>query len=302
MNTPSIKPMLAAPIRPEKGESMAGLSFPLIASAKIDGIRCLVINGKAHSRSLKPIPNRHVSKLLSFNDLSGLDGELLIGDGSSFQKVTSGIMSHDGEPEFSFHVFDCFDSPNAAYEARIRHYHAKVAAVAHVLGDIVKAVPVKRVRELAELEDFTAECLAAGFEGAMVRLPHGPYKFGRATFKEGFLTKIKPFEDDEAEVVGFEEQMQNNNEATTNELGRTKRSSHQANKVGKLTLGALVLNHPKFGEFRCGTGFDDAIRLEIWNNMPKYFGKLVKFRYQVAGMKDKPRIPVFKAFRHEDDL
>jgi DNA ligase-1 len=298
---PDIKPMLAAPIRPEKGESLAGLRFPVIASPKIDGIRCLVIDEVPHSRSLKPIPNRHVAGLLRNSLLNCLDGELLIGDGSDFQSVTSGIMSRDGEPDFTYHVFDHFASPNDPYEKRIGELHGVVSAAMRRLP-FVRLVRTEFIRDLTELEDFTEKCLSEGYEGAMVRNPLGPYKFGRATFKEGYLTKVKPFEDDEATVVGFEEQLENRNESTTNELGRTARSSHQANLFPKGTLGALVLNHPAFGEFNIGTGFDSALRQKVWNNRSAYLGKQVKFRYQTAGMKDKPRIPSFKGFRHTDDL
>jgi DNA ligase-1 len=144
--------------------------------------------------------------------------------------------------------------------------------------------------------------LTRGYEGAMLRAPHGIYKFGRSTLKEGHLIKLKPFEDDEAEVIGFEEQCRNDNEATTNELGRTRRSSHKENRVPRGTLGALVLRHSTFGDFNLGTGFDSALRQEIWHNRTKYLGKLVKFRYQAIGMKDKPRIPSFLGFRHPADL
>ena len=298
---PNIKPMLAAPIRPDKGESLAGLRFPVIASPKIDGIRCLVIDEVPHSRSLKPIQNGHVSRLMANSLLNCLDGELLIGDGSDFQAVTSGIMRREGTPDFTFHAFDCFADPLDPYEKRLGALHGAIKAAQRVLP-FVKLVKTQFIRDLMELEDFSAQCLAEGYEGAMVRDPIGPYKFGRATFKEGLLTKVKPFEDDEAEVIGFEEQMENTNEKTINELGRSKRSSHQAGKVPKGTLGALILRHPTFGEFNVGTGFDDAFRRKVWDNRPAYLGQLAKFRYQAIGTKDKPRIPVFKGFRHADDL
>jgi DNA ligase-1 len=292
--------MLAASMDTDKGQAMESLPYPLIASPKIDGIRCLIIEGKPMSRSLKPIPNRHVTKILSAKHLNGLDGELLVGDGSSFQNVTSGIMSHDGEPEFTFHVFDDFSNPNSRYHSRVAAYEERIRSLCQ-LNEHVRAIRTTLIRDFEELSDFTEQCLATGYEGAMVRTPAGPYKFGRSTFKEGYLVKIKPFEDAEATVVGFEEQMENTNEKTTNELGRSRRSSHKAGKVPKGTLGALILHNEEFGEFRCGTGLDDALRKEIWNNRKVYFNQTVTFRFQRIGMKDKPRIPAFKGFRHEHD-
>jgi DNA ligase 1 len=285
----------------DKGQTMESLAYPLIASPKIDGIRCLIIDGKPMSRSLKPIPNRHVTKLLTGTHLNGLDGELLIGDGSSFQKVTSGIMSHDGEPDFTFHVFDDFTQPNARYHMRVASYEERLRSLCQFEERVIP-VRTRLIRDFAELSDFTEQCLSRGYEGAMVRTPSGPYKFGRSTFKEGYLVKVKPFEDAEATVIGFEEQMENTNEKTTNELGNSKRSSHKAGKVPKDTLGALILHSAEFGEFRCGTGLDDALRKEIWLRRDKYDGATVTFRFQRIGMKDKPRIPAFKGFRHIHDL
>jgi DNA ligase-1 len=61
-----MRPMLAC-------KDATGLKFPLLASAKIDGVRALVKDGKVLSRSLKPIPNRHVQEM--FGSLEGADGE-----------------------------------------------------------------------------------------------------------------------------------------------------------------------------------------------------------------------------------
>jgi DNA ligase-1 len=158
------------------------------------------------------------------------------------------------------------------------------------------------IRDRVQLDHYLQQCLDAGHEGVMVRDPFGGYKYGRATLKQGWLTKVKPFEDAEATIIGFEEQMRNGNEATTDNLGHTERSSHKANLVPKGTLGALVVESEKFGQFNIGTGFDDAFRAEVWANRAYYQGKLVTFRYQAIGTKDKPRIPSFKGIRNPSDL
>jgi DNA ligase-1 len=137
----------------------------------------------------------------------------------------------------------------------------------------------------------------------MLRDPNGRYKFGRSTAKEGILLKVKRFSDAEAVIVGFEERMHNGNPATTDALGHTERSSHKENLTGRGDLGALVVKCELFeSEFNIGTGFDDATRKEIWDNRETYLGKVVKFKYQTAGMKDVPRFPVYVGLRHENDL
>ncbi len=45
----TLKPMLSASLRKDKGESLDDLVYPLVASPKIDGIRCLITNGEAVS-------------------------------------------------------------------------------------------------------------------------------------------------------------------------------------------------------------------------------------------------------------
>lgn len=292
MNLPIKRPMLAAPSIDELTE----LTYPVMATPKLDGIRCLVMNGVAFSRKLKPIPNAYIQAMIGSILWEGADGELVI-PGKSFNEIQSDVMSEDGEPDFQFIVFDVLPRyPTEPYVHRV-----------------VRSMPFQRllrtrvlVPEYASsveaLSEIVKRHLAEGYEGTMVRSPDGPYKQNRATHREGYLTKIKPFEDDEGVVVGFVEEMENLNEATTNELGLTKRSSHAENKVGKGILGALVVRTDKWGEFNIGTGFDHATKTEIWANRVKYLGKHVKFKYQKYGTKDKPRIPVFCGFRDERDM
>lgn len=294
------KPMLAASC-----DDLNALKYPLLATPKIDGIRCLIINGVAMSRSLKPIPNRYIQSILGKPEFNGLDGELLVG--TTFQAATSGIMSADGEPNFTYYVFDQWNLEESYYN-RDEGLQLRVADLECFR---IVALQTELLANRSELDAYTEKCLAEGHEGIMVRSPNGPYKQGRATFKEGYLTKIKPFEDAEATVIGFEERMHNANTATTNALGRTERSSHQANLIPMGTLGALVCsNQEKWPghTFNIGTGFDDATRKEIWNSWllngsaSKYSGASVKFKFQAIGTVDKPRIPVFLGFRDGRDV
>jgi len=303
----AMKPMLAAKMRPEKDQSIDTLTYPLVVSPKIDGIRCVILDGKALSRALKPIPNKYIQSVLSDPLLDGLDGELMIGDGSSFSSVTTGIMSRSGEPNFTYHVFDDFSEPDYPYYGRVVKYLRRCAALRRRVvkwRGRINPVPVTHVSNPRELRGMVDTFLANGFEGAMVRDKCGRYKFGRATFNEGLLTKIKPLEDAEATIVGFEEQNTNTNAQITNELGRGARSSHKAGMVGKGTLGKFLLTSEEFGDFKCGTGLglDDALRQRIWDDRDHYLGMLITFTFQRIGMKDKPRIPIFKGFRHEGDI
>ena len=296
MSTVKFKPMLAASC-----DDIDQLRYPLLATSKVDGIRSVIIDGVAMSRSLKPIPNRYIQSIIGRADFNGLDGELLVGD--TFQQATSGIMSEDGEPDFTFYVFDDFAQIGRGYRERMTVLQERCRRIGSG-NRIVGLFPVV-LRNREELDAYSAQELSKGFEGVMVRSPSSPYKQGRATFKEGFLTKIKPFADSEATVVGFEERMHNANTATTNALGRTERSSHKENLVPMGTLGALICsNQAKWPgvTFRVGTGFDDATRAYIWANRSGYLAETVKFKYQAIGTVDKPRIPVFLGWRSAEDM
>ena len=286
------KPLLAGTI-----EDTATIKYPVLASPKLDGIRCLIIDGKAVSRNLKPIPNHHIRTLLE-KHLAGisLDGELI--SGPTFQLSTSAVMGRDGAPDFTYNVFDMTDSTES-FKARLLRLHKITLTSTHPKW--LKTVEQMAIKNETQLLKYETLCLRGGYEGVMVRSFDGRYKQGRSTLKEGILLKLKRFTDAEAEVIGYEEQMHNGNEATTNELGRTARSSHKTNMTGLNTLGALRVRFNGI-EFNIGTGFDAATRSALWANKKALIGKQVKFKYQAVGVLEAPRFPVFLGFRASGDL
>lgn len=290
-----LKPMLSATL-----EDPAKLNFPVLVSPKLDGIRCLIVDGQPMSRNMKAIQNKHVFDELA--RLPALDGELIVGNpkaGDVFNRTSSGIMSRDGVPKFAYYVFDRHDTPEASFRQRL----TDVSGMVRDFGGALRLVHHKEVRDVDALLRYESQMLIAGYEGIMVRDPRGVYKMGRSTLREGLLSKLKRFIDSEARVTGFVERMHNANEQTRDELGRAKRSSAQAGKVATGMLGALtVTDVTSKVEFEIGTGFTDTERCEIWANKKKYLGKLVKYKSQPVGVKDKPRFPVFLGWRSLADL
>lgn len=289
-----MKPMLAA------ATDGKNLTFPLLASPKLDGVRALVMDGIVVSRSFKPIPNKHVQKLFGLAKLNGLDGELIVGAPThpdAFRNTSSGVMSVDGEPDVTFHVFDdCHES--GGFKRRFHtvqrrtHKQKGVVAVAHAIVECEE-----------HLLDLEQSLLAEGYEGVMLRHPDGPYKHGRSTLKESWLLKLKRFSDSEAGIVGFQELMHNANAAKTNELGKQERSHHKAGMVGRGVLGAMTVQDLKTGvEFDIGTGFTQADREIFWEMRKDLVGAIVKYKFFPTGSKEKPRFPVFAGFRDKIDL
>lgn len=297
-----MNPMLAATVK-----DVTTLRFPLLASPKLDGIRAVVQDGVVLGRSLKPLPNKLIQQLLGRPELNGLDGELVVGhptDPLVYNRTQRGVMAVETAPSFNFWVFDCQDSA-LPFQARLAR--SQQLARDHDRQRLIVPVPHKTLNSVKDLDAYEAEVLQLGYEGVMLRTPTGRYKAGRSTLSEAGLMKLKRFDDAEAEVIGATELMQNTNAAKPNELGHMTRSSHQAGMVGRGCLGALVvqgLNGPYAGvTFHIGTGFDEALRYELWllYTIGKLNDKVVKYKYFFSGAKDAPRFPVFTGFRLKED-
>jgi DNA ligase 1 len=282
------------------------LRFPLYASPKLDGIRCSIVNGRALTRTLKEVPNRAVYNALSQEGLSGLDGELIVGAPNShdvYRNTVSGIMSRDGEPEYTYHVFDVHNA-DGGWRSRYDMLYDAIDGTGRI--QILTHTLIYDHDELMEYEQLM---VGEGFEGVILRHPNAPYKFGRSTAREGYLLKLKRFKDSEAYVMDIIEEMHNGNEAQTNELGRTKRSSHKENKTGKGRMGALLVRDKKTNvEFQIGTGFTDADKEWWWNEhldrqrTGGWKSKVVKYKYFPVGVKDLPRHPVYLGLRDPGDM
>jgi DNA ligase-1 len=302
MSIPSgYKPNLAATLtKPEL------IKFPVYCSPKIDGIRCVVFDGVAYSRSLKPIPNIQVQAFANVFHafLDGLDGELTVGsptDANCMQNSMS-VMRQSGEPDFTFHVFDVYD-PSAPFDLRYGEAFDRVKGMNFNHPNVaIRVVPQHRCYSIAELEGWELKYLGDGYEGLMVRAERGAYKCGRSTEREGGLVKVKRFTDAEAVIVGFEEEQHNANEATKDATGKTERSTAQAGLVGKGRLGALRVQSAAGIEFNIGTGFTAAQRLDFWTRRSEILGATVTYKHFDHGVKEAPRHPVYKSFRAKEDM
>jgi len=295
----TFRPMLAA-----KADRLEDLRYPLLASAKLDGIRATMSDGKLYSRTQKLIPNRAIQAYFGelATQLNCMDGELIVGknDKDVYRRTVSGVMSHDGDPmpDLTWYIFDQVRTITP-FEARLHHVRERLEG-SHTTT-AAALLPHARVYNPDEVIAVHQKMVLAGYEGLVLRDPQGQYKQGRSTLSEQGMIKVKMFSDSEALVLGAVELMHNDNEATTDERGYTKRSSHKANKRGSGMMGALSVRDLKTGvEFEIGTGFTEADRKEMYAHLP--LGRIVKYKFFAYGVKDKPRHPVFLGFRHKEDL
>lgn len=295
------RPLLAATV--DTDEQLEALNYPMWGSPKVDGIRVLIQGNidppRAVTRSLKPVRNAFIQNYLGCSEFQGFDGEVCVGPITApdvFNRTTSGVMSEGGSPDFTYWVFDC-SSSIGGFSQRFGYTALRVQG----LNDPrVKLLPHTKVRTPEEVLTLERAFLEQGFEGIMLRSPDGPYKHNRSTLREQTLLKLKRFEDNEAIITGFEELQRNTNLVTLDSLGLSERSEHKSGMRPANTLGALVVDGTPWGEFRVGSGFDEALRDKIWQNQAQYLGRRITYRYQKVGVVDKPRFPTFKGFRPQE--
>jgi len=298
------KPMLA----PNDIINIDEITYPVLVSKKLDGIRCIFYDGKMLSRSLKPIRNKKLQERFKhLAELSKTDGVIFDGELYSeklnFQEITSCVMSYDKEiPNgLTFYCFDCikdFDEPFEDRVDRIQEYRTK-----SLCGfKIVEQDKVSNSTRLNRLYSHYTEILDG--EGIIIRDPRGKYKLGRATLKEGLIYKMKRYYTFDAEIIGVEERMENVSESYTNELGQSQK--HRCKEDMKPTgiASAFIVKMEDGTEQKVSLTGTERERTRIWKDRDEMIGKIIEFKAMKVGSKDKLRHPVFLRFRldKDDDL
>jgi DNA ligase-1 len=168
----------------------------------------------------------------------------------------------------------------------------------------VQIMEQRWIHNQAQLDAFYDEALENGYEGVVLKDPSGFYKWGKCTAKEGIQYKIKPENDAEAMVTGFYEAEENQNEQFINEIGEHKRSTHQAGKVGKGTLGGFLAKDVATGRdirVPCGK-MKHSERQHVWDNQAQYMGEFFTYRSMGYGELNQPRQARWYRWRHVVDM
>lgn len=306
------QPMLAAREFPDLDK----LQYPLLASAKYNGIRILMRGGKPVTRKLLDVPNKSIRARMSEfgKDLEGLDGEIIVGDPCAADVLnitSSAVMSHEGEPEFTYFVFDWHNKGEVPFHERVKLLHGLTVPVFGPPWDFetragfkIENVQQHLIQNKAELLQLEELYVPQGYEGLVLRSLERPYKFGRSTAKEGGMQKMKRFEDDEGEILAVVEMMHNSNEAKKDEIGNTKRSTAQDGMVPMDTLGAFTLRDKTGAVFNVGTGPGLTMkeRARLWAIRDTLPGQIGKFSHFPVGRKDAPLLPKWLGIRHPSDI
>jgi len=271
---------------------------------KLDGARCVAFlpanRGRVHlySRTGKEWLNFEPirEKLQEINDTRNptqslvLDGEVVvvINDRIDFQALQHVLFKKGGDTQhLKYLLFDAttqddWEKPTKLYRER---YDLAREFIQKALRDVPGSVARLGVVDMFETVDpdpermvrHSTDYVYKGFEGAMYRRGQEPVLLKRSRS----LLKVKSFIDDEAAVLGAV-------------VGNGKYAG---------SLGALQCK-TKGGElFEIGSGFSDEQRKAYWKDFNA--GTLPEqLTYKYFGLTDdgKPRFPIFKGFRHDDDI
>ncbi len=295
----TFKPLLA----PNETIDIKTLKYPLLASYKLDGIRCIFRNGEMTSRALKQFPNiqlrkrfEHLAKLSKDNNII-LDGELLA-KSITFNEV-SGLtrqLDHALPDDLYFYCFDIIEKENFTqpFSERARNIIIPL--------DKVIMIKQKLVYIVEEVNKYYEEALDWGCDGLILRDPNGRYKFGRGTVKEGLIFKMKPFQTFDAKIIEVIQatEVREGAEKKINELGRSVTSKKKDDRVLIEKASAFVVIY-KGKELKTTIAMTDKEKEEVWKNRAKYIGRTIEYKGMLVGSKEDglPRHPVFLRFRDD---
>jgi DNA ligase-1 len=275
-----ITPMLAHTFA-DHGEKIV---WPAYVQPKLDGIRCLAIIGEhgtvtLWTRTRKPITSvPHINAAIASLGLPigfTLDGELYNHDlKAEFEQIVS-LVRHEtprpGHERVEYHIYDCAIAD--------MHFQQRWKQVTQLIstGSVLKPVSCLVVANYDQALDFYKACMAAGYEGIMVRNADSVYEPKRSYH----LQKIKEFEDAEFKVIGMNE-------------GRGKLAGH---------VGSFVCETGEGVKFDVKLRGDTSQLQRLYQEPSLWQNKVLTVQFQGLTNTNKvPRFPVGLRFRDSPDF
>jgi DNA ligase 1 len=264
---------------PFEEKRLAKWAPPYIVQPKFDGVRCRSIrlaNGKyillsSEENLITSVP--HINEALEqLNPMVELDGELYC-HGMSFESIYSitsrSVNIHEDYQCISFHIFDIVDEYSPQFK---RLSSLQMIGLKHPLLTTQNIV----CNNLEDVLRAYDSIINSGFEGIIVRNIDNLYERKRSTL----VMKFKPKQEDSYEIVGFEEECDQEG-------------------VPRDTLGSLTCKSGNGSTFDVGTGFTDDLRKHFWDARQLLIGAtaVVKYQHITSGNK-VPRFPVFVKIVH----
>lgn len=263
-----VNPMLA-----KKYEDYKEHGFPVYCQYKYDGLRCVLTREGAYSRLWKPFATiGHISESLkkvfaNYPNVLAFDGELYSHDlKNDFEEIISIVKQPKASKEdiercksrIKYFVYDLVTTNDLDFEQR-----NSLLSEIFTNNDLpyLHQAETKKARSQCELDEHFRSCIALGYEGQMVRIPHSLYQ--RKRTKD--LLKRKAFIDEEFKIIGYKD-------------GRGGRE------------GCIILEL----ELPNGNSFDSVPKgpikylRKLWGNRERLIGLLATVKYQKLTAKGVP--------------
>ncbi len=269
----AITPMLAKNFPDHKKK----IKWPAYGQVKLDGLRALahIKDGKVvlQSRGNKFYTLPHIQNQLASILKPGvvLDGELYT-HGISLQTINSYVRGQKAECSvIEYHVYDVVS--NKPFSGRLNDLNELATCEG---APSVKVVETVKLDSEEETVAYQAQCVQDGYEGAMIRTAAGLYRYG---YRSPDLLKMKTFQDNEFEIVGWQ-------------VGKGRFASVP-------TFKCVTKTGQTFDVTPRGT---EEERLEMLKEADQSVGKLLTVKYFMLSPDLVPLYPVGLNIRDESDL
>lgn len=280
-----IDPMLAKSWKDYKDKIPDGTWF--VMEPKLDGMRAVTNKDGMFSRGGKPIvavPHLVIlAKMLltHFPEGTFLDGELYNHDyKNDFNKLISVFKKQkptaedlkESEKIAQYHIYDvCIPGSDLGADDRWLLIRSAIKQCGLLDIDCIQLISMTQVCWQSDIEMFHGMFMEQGYEGSMLRIQKAPYEKGRTKN----LLKMKEFQDDEFQILGFEE-------------GAGNRSG---------MAGFVIVNVPGYG--RCGAGIKGGVEFykQLWKDKDTLVGAMANIRFQNYTPDGGLRCPVLHSIR-----
>jgi len=296
-------------MKAESIDEASQFRYPCYVSEKLDGWRCLIVDGIAYTSGGKefkpPVQERFKSIIQAAHKARlVLDGELYYNHNSNFGELSSTLSASlevMAERGLKFHCFDAITYDEWYGRSRQEQFSDRLI----LYSDFCKAhdhtgliVPVEQhwCNHEADADANYAEIKEKGGEGVMMRTPYGKYEPNR---RSKDIVKRKVWRDCSAKIVAIHQQACPIKQADVVKVIDGVQHGFRL-RAGSVTIEILP-DQPLPAGVQQNTTFTPAafhLRDLFWTERETLIGKIVDFEYLAGATKGR----MGRIFRLREDI
>ena len=301
--------MYRTQMKAESIDEASQFRYPCYVSEKLDGWRCLIVDGIAYTSGGKefkpPVQERFKSIIQAAHKARlVLDGELYYNHNSNFGELSSTLSASlevMAERGLKFHCFDAITYDEWYGRSRQEQFSDRLI----LYSDFCKAhdhtgliVPVEQhwCNHEADADAYYAEIKEKGGEGVMMRTPYGKYEPNR---RSKDIVKRKVWRDCSAKIVAIHQQACPIKQADEVKVIDGVQHGFRL-RAGSVTIEILP-DQPLPAGVQQNTTFTPAafhLRDQFWTERETLIGKIVDFEYLAGATKGR----MGRIFRLREDI